>query len=71
MFPLIPLFALISILGGGVTLAWYSELTREQKQEADRIAAGYAKQLFGKAVSELSKDQAGHVARLTKQHFQK
>jgi hypothetical protein len=71
MFPVIPLMALIFILGGGVTLAWYSELTKEQKREADRIAAGYAKQLFGKAMTELTKDQASHVARLTKQHFGK
>jgi hypothetical protein len=71
MFPLIRLLALIAILGGGVTLAWYNQLTREQQQEADRIAAGYAKQLYSKAIDQLTKDQANHVARLTKQHFTK
>jgi len=71
MFPLIPLFALIAIFGGGATLLWYDDLTKEQKQEADRLAASYAKQIYSKALTELSKEQANHVARLTKQHFAK
>jgi hypothetical protein len=71
MFPLIPLFALIAIFGGGATLLWYDELSKEQKQEADRLAGNYARQIYGKAIDELSKDQAGHVARMTKQHFAK
>jgi hypothetical protein len=68
-FPLIPLFALMAILGGGVTLAWYMELSEEQQEEADRIAGSYARQLFGKSVKELTKEQAQHVAMLTQRHF--
>jgi hypothetical protein len=71
MFPLIPLLALIAIFGGGATLLWYEQLSKEQKQAADRLAAHYAKQVYSKAIDELTKDQANHVARLTKQHFTK
>ncbi len=71
MFPLVPLFALIAIFGGGATLLWYEQLSKEQKQEADRLAAQYAKQIYSKAVNELSREQANHVARLTRQHFAK
>jgi hypothetical protein len=69
MFPLIPLLALFAIFGGGVTIAWYSDLSREQKQEADRLACNYAKELFGKYLNELTKEQANHVAMLTKRQF--
>jgi hypothetical protein len=69
MFPLIPLLALIAIVGGGTTLAWYSKLTREQQAEADRIACEYAWEIFGKSLKELTKEQANHVAALTKRHF--
>ena len=69
MFPFIPLLALIVILGGGTTLAWYGQLSKEQKQEADRIAFNYAKEVFGKGLKELTSEQAKHVAMLTKRHF--
>jgi len=68
-FPIIPLLALAAILGGGVTLAWYDKLSKEQKEEADRIAANYAQELYGKSMKELTKAQSNHVVSLTKQHF--
>lgn len=68
-FPIIPLLALAAILGGGFTLVWYDELSKEQKEEADRIAAQYARQLYGKSVKELTRAQGSHVVSLTKQHF--
>jgi hypothetical protein len=70
-FPIIPLLALAAILGGGVTLVWYDELTKEQKEEADRIAANYSRQLYGKTVKDLTSEQGSHVAALTKRHFTK
>jgi hypothetical protein len=71
MFPFIPLAALIAIFGGGAALLWYDQLSEKQKQEADRLAAAYGKQLYGKAVDQLSREQASHVARMTEQHFAK
>ncbi len=69
MFPLIPILALFAICGGGVTLAWYSELSKEEKTEADRIACDYAKELYAKNLKELTQAEAAHVARLTASHF--
>jgi hypothetical protein len=69
VFPLVPFLALIAIFGGGATLIWYDQLNAEQQQEADRIACGYAKQIFNKSLEDLTKEQAKHVAMLTKQHF--
>ena len=70
MFPIIPLLALFAICGGGVTLVWYDQLSKEEQQKADSIAAGYAKEIFNKALADLTQEQAKHVAMLTKQHFQ-
>ena len=70
MFPLIPLFALMAILGGGATLVWYDQLSKEEQQEADRIACNYAKEIFGKSMKELTKAEAAHVASLTQGHYQ-
>ncbi|HYV37939.1 MAG TPA: hypothetical protein VE988_19800 [Gemmataceae bacterium] len=69
MFPLIPLLAILAMVGGGATLAWYSELSKEEKEEADRIACGYAADLYQKGLKELTKAEAAHVSRLTASHF--
>jgi hypothetical protein len=69
MFPLIPLVALFAIFGGGVTLAWYSKLSPEGQESADRIGCEYAKELFDKSLKELTKEEANRVALLTQRHF--
>jgi hypothetical protein len=69
MFPLIPLLAIAAMLGGGATLLWYDKLSKQEQEEADRIACGYAKELFGKTMKELTRTEANRVAMLTKRHF--
>jgi hypothetical protein len=69
MFPFIPFLALIAILGGGATLVWYDKLSKQEQEKADRIACGYAKDIFGKTMKELTKAEANHVASLTQRHF--
>jgi hypothetical protein len=69
MFPLIPLFALFAILGGGATLVWYEGLSSAEQQEADRIAADYARTIFDKSMKELTSAEAARVASLTERHF--
>ena len=71
MFPMIPLLAILAIVGGGTTLLWYEKLSEKQKQDADRLACDYAQQLFNKSLEELTKAEAKHVAMLTQRHFQK
>jgi hypothetical protein len=69
MFPLIPVLALFAIVGGGATLVWYDRLSKEEKEKADRLACGYAREVFDKSLDDLTKEQANHVAMLTKRHF--
>ncbi len=69
MFPLIPLLALASILGGAGTLRWYSCLGKECREKADRLAAEYARDLFGKRLSQLTRAEANRVHALAKRDF--
>ncbi len=69
MFPIVPLLALFAMIGGGVTLGWYSQLSKHEQEEADRLACGYAQDVFNKSLKELTKAEAQHVAMLTKRHF--
>jgi hypothetical protein len=69
MIPLIPVFALLAILGGGVTLVWYDRLSKEERQKADRIASDYARQIFNQSLDDLTEEQAKRVAALTQRHF--
>ena len=69
MFPLIPLLALAAIFGGGVTLAWYSNLSPEDQESADRIACEYARDIYQKSLEDLTEAQADYVHALTKRHF--
>ncbi len=67
--PMIPLLALIAIVGGGAALLWYDQLSKEEQQRADRIACGYARDVYGKAMKELTEAEASHVTMLTERHF--
>ncbi len=70
MFPLIPLFALAAMFGGGATLAWYVDLSPKEQEDADRIAGDYAVGIFNKTLDDLTQEQADRVAQLTQKHFE-
>jgi hypothetical protein len=69
VFPLIPILAVIAILGGGATLVWYDTLSDDEKNHANDWAAHYAEQLYHKTVAELTREEAQVVHRLTRGHF--
>lgn len=69
MFPIIPLFALGTILGSGGVLAWYSSLSRREQQEADARAGEYTSYLFEKQLDRLSQEEAHKVIDMTRRHF--
>jgi hypothetical protein len=69
MLPVIPLLGLSAIFGGTVALIWYDTLSKEQKAEADRLTAQYARALFSKAVGDLTKAEAQFVHDRVKAHF--
>ena len=60
-FPIIPLLAIAAILGGTGALTWYSRLSQEEKDEADRKANELAWKLFKKALNELDQKQAVQI----------
>ena len=69
MFPIVPLFCLTSILGGALGLRWYSRLSREEQERADRFAAQKAHELFGRPLDRLSASEAERVHALTQRHL--
>ncbi len=69
MFPVIPIIAWAVVALGGSALYWYHHLSQEEKEEADRLAAGYASELFDKAVNQLTTGEARQVNALVRRHF--
>jgi hypothetical protein len=65
----IPLLILTGLAGTVSALCWYCRLSAEDRGRADRIAEGYASDLFDKARWQLSSTEAKHVHRLTREHF--
>jgi hypothetical protein len=53
MFPLIPILAILAIVGGVTALAWYSGLSREEQKKADTLAMKW----FGKQFQQLAEHQ--------------
>jgi hypothetical protein len=61
IFPLIPILAIVAIIGGGGTLAWYSTLDDEERDFANELAF----ELFEKTVEQLNRGQS----RILKKRF--
>jgi hypothetical protein len=69
MFPIIPIVCwAMGIIGSG-GLIWYGSLSKEDRGDADAIAAKYASDLFDKAVNQLTVAEAKQVHGLVRQHF--
>lgn len=60
-FPIIPILAVAAIVGGFSTLSWYSSLSQEEQDYADRRANELAAELFGRAFESLSRAQMEQV----------
>jgi len=69
MFPVIPILALLALIGGAGTLAWYETLSDDEKDQANDLTAHYAERLYHKTVAQLTHDEAQMVHRLTRAHF--
>jgi len=50
-------------------LYWYDNLSRQEKEEADRMAEEYAKRLYGRGVDQLTAHQLTRVRDIVKEHF--
>ena len=69
MFPIIPVLALVGIIGGGATLAWYSNLSKREQYEANRKANAIALRLFKKQLNQLSESQYNAVMDRTRKEL--
>lgn len=69
--PIIGWLAAIAAALGLYSLVWYHSLTKEEREQADRLTIEYAKALYNKAVNQLTKLQLDRVLELVKIHFGK
>lgn len=69
MIPLIPILCLLAIGGGTGGYLWYSGLSQREQDEANLLAAEYARQVYYKTLDQLSAEEARHVYTLTSKHF--
>ena len=69
MFPWVPVISAIAAAWGLFGLCWYDQLSEQEKERADRLAADYAKQIYDKTIKQLSEQEFSHVLELVKRHF--
>lgn len=69
--PVIGLLSAIAAALGLYGLVWYENLTKEEKEKADRLACEYAKTLYSKGLHQLTSSQLDIVQGLVKTHLGK
>ena len=69
MLPVIGLLGTAFAALGTYLLLWYETLSREEREEADRLACEYAKQLYNLKLNQLSHSQKSIINDLVKRHF--
>ena len=69
MFPVIGLLGTAFAALGAYVLVWYHDLTKEEREEADRLACDYAMQIYNRKLNQLSHSEKGFINDLVKQHF--
>lgn len=62
MLPLIPIVCLAAVLSGSAGMGWYYSKSKEEQEEADRLAANLAQKMFQKSLKNLTRDQAEQIA---------
>ena len=68
-FPIFGLASAVLTAVGGYGLYWYHNLSKPEQEEADRLAANYAVQLYNKSLDELTSMQLKRVHDLVQGHF--
>jgi len=67
--PWIGLGSAVAAALGLYGLYWYDNLSREEKEEADRMAEEYAKKLYGRGLDQLTSHQLARVRELVHGRF--
>lgn len=57
MFPVIPVLCLGGFILSGLGLTWYENLSKESKDDADRLAADLALRLYSTSIENLTPQQ--------------
>lgn len=71
MLPLIPILAILAIAGGTATLIWYSDLSKAEKEAADRRMNELAISWFRKKFIELANSQQKQIIQQVKKEMKK
>ncbi|HUQ70948.1 MAG TPA: hypothetical protein VM165_15580 [Planctomycetaceae bacterium] len=66
MLPVVPLLSWGSIIAGFLGVTYYASLSQAEQEEADRLAAKLAAELYSTTVDRLSSDQLNFVTKLVK-----
>jgi hypothetical protein len=70
-FPLVGALSAVAAALGIYGLVWYEGMTKEEKEEADRLASQYAMTLYNKGLDQLTSHQLSRVQALVQGHFAK
>ena len=68
----IPIIGILSSLCSALGLYglwWYTNLSKAEQEEADRLACQYAQQLYSKGLDQLTSQQLSRVQELVKARF--
>ena len=69
VFPIIPVTALIAVLGGGFLLGWYQALSKGEQEKMDEEACDLASKLFRLPLDQLNRKQAERVLDELRERF--
>lgn len=67
--PLVGIVSSICTALGLWGLYWYTNLSKEEQAEADKLAADYSMKLYSKGLDQLTAHQMSRVSDLVKGHF--
>jgi hypothetical protein len=68
-FPWVGVGSALLAAAGGYGMLWYHGLSKAEREQADCLAAQYARQLYSTTVERLTSQQRGRVHDLVKGHF--
>jgi hypothetical protein len=68
----VPIVGMLSTLAASLGLYglfWYHNLSEDQRDEADRLCAQHAQELYGKGLDQLTSSQLGRIHDLVKAKY--
>jgi hypothetical protein len=69
MLPVIGMLGAACAALGSYVLVWYHDLSRAEREEADRLACEFAVQRYNRKLDQLSLTEKACVADMVRRHF--